>query len=223
MSAPDAEPTAAAAGERRVRRIIVIALIAALVVGGALLAVLRPTASPEGVGSPTASPSPSAPSTTAPATPSPSASPTDGDPGAAPDGEVRDEIELDEAAEIAPGLAAAIVRVEAVAGTAQGPGEVAGDAVRVTVSISNTTGAEVSLRTAVVSGYFGEDRDPAPELREPGGRPLPAAVGATSEVDGVYLFVVPEDERDDVTIIVDYSVDVDPLVFRGDIGALIAP
>ncbi len=71
-----------------------------------------------------------------------------------------------------------------------------------------------------MSAYYGADRTPAPELREPGGSPLPAAVGAGKTVTGVYIFTVPEDQRNNVTLMVDYSVDVAPLVFQGDVATL---
>jgi len=130
-------------------------------------------------------------------------------------------LEITEPGAIDADLTAHISRVEEVEGTARGPGEVAGSALRVTVTVTNNSPEEVSLRTAVVSGYFGADRTPAPELREPGGRPLSATVGANTAVDGVYVFVVPEGQRNNVTIMVDYSVDVVPLVFQGDVAVLI--
>jgi len=131
-------------------------------------------------------------------------------------------IDITEPGAIAADLTAQISRVEEVEGTARGPGEVAGPALRVTVTITNSTSGEASLRTAVVSCYFGADRTPAPELREPGGRPLSAIVDAGTAVDGVYIFAVPEDQRDNVTIMVDYSVEVVPLLFQGDVSVLMA-
>ena len=131
-------------------------------------------------------------------------------------------LDLDELGTIATGLTAEISRVEAVDGTARGPGEVGGPALRITVTITNTTADETSLRTAVVSCYFGAERTPAPELREPDGRPLAASVQAETAVDGVYIFTVPEDQRGNVTIMVDYSVNVAPLVFQGDVAILVS-
>ena len=146
-----------------------------------------------------------------------SATPGPSDGPAVPDVE---PIPLDEPADVAPGLVATITKVEAVEGTARGPGEVAGPSLRVTVTMTNSTSAVVSLRTTVISCYFGADRTPAPELREPGGSPLPASLAADSAVDGVYIFTVPADQRGNVTLLVDYSVDVDPVIFQGDIADL---
>ena len=127
---------------------------------------------------------------------------------------------IDQPAPITPGLTAEISRVEAVDGTARGPGEVAGPSLRVTVTIENSTTADAPLNATVVSAYYGADRTPAPELREPGGSPLPASVGAGKTVTGAYIFTVPEDQRNNVTLMVDYSVDVTPLVFQGDVTTL---
>ena len=217
--APDApaDEVARSGISARWRRILLIGvpLLLAVGVAVAVFAALGPTPgtsapSQPPSSSPSALPSPSA-------TADPSTPPAEGP--AAPT--VRPPAAIDEAAPITPGLTAEISRVEAVDGTARGPGEVAGPSLRVTVSIVNSTAADAPLNTTVVSSYFGADRTPAPELREPGGSPLPAVVRAGTTVTGVYIFTVPEDERRNVTIMVDYSVDVDPLIFQGDIATLI--
>ncbi len=233
MSAAKIRPTGPDAGggspslpSRRTRLLRVAAIVAAglLVLGLGVLALTQTPAPPV-----------AAPPSTAPSTPAPAPAASEpGDESAAPepaepggvDGSPApgaDPVDLGETGIIAPGLTAEIVGVEIVDGTARGPGEVAAEALRVTVAIANATSSEASLQTAVVSAYSGPERDPAPELREPGGRPLPQSVEPMSDAEGVYLFTVPEAARGDVTIIVDYSVDVAPLVFRGDVRQLIAP
>jgi hypothetical protein len=199
----------------RWRRILAIGvpLLLALGIAVAVFAALGPTPGLSAPGaSPTASRSPSpSPSSTAPV-----ATPTESP--AVP--EEKPPTAIDRPAPITPGLTAEISRVEAVDGTARGPGEVAGPSLRVTVTIENSTAADASLNATVVSAYYGADRTPAPELREPGGSPLPAVVGAGKTVTGVYIFTVPEDQRNNVTLMVDYSVDVAPLVFQGDVTTL---
>ncbi|MHA6693429.1 hypothetical protein [Homoserinimonas sp. A520] len=201
----------------RRRRILLIAIPVLLAIAAVIAVVAAlgaaPGAStpsqPPGI-SPSASPSPSA-------TPTPSTPPTEG-PAAPTD---KPPAAIDEPAPITPSLTAEIARVEAVDGTARGPGEVAGPSLRVTVTIANSASTDAPLGTTVVSAYYGADLTPAPELREPGGSPLPAMVGAGTTATGVYIFTVPQDERSNVTIMVDYSVDVEPLVFQGDIATLI--
>lgn len=126
-----------------------------------------------------------------------------------------DPVEIDQPADISPGLTAEITTLEAVAGEARRPGEVAGPAVRVTVQITNSTPSAVSLVTTVVTAYYGADQTPALELGSPGASPMPAEVAAGQTATGVYVFTVPSSERGNVRIMVDYSVDVQPLVFQG--------
>ena len=197
----------------RPRRILAAAIVVAIV--ASLGVVLFIQFAPNSIlgASPTAPISPggtASPSSTSPV-------PTDGPvvPDVTP-------IDIDQPGAITAGLTAQISKVEAVDGTARGPGEVAGPSLRVTVTIANSSSDAATLRTAVVSCYFGTDRTPAQELREPGGVPLPASVAAKTAIDGVYIFTVPPDERGNVTILVDYSVDVLPLVFQGDVSELIA-
>ncbi|MEL0625626.1 hypothetical protein V6245_01575 [Salinibacterium amurskyense] len=191
--------------------IIVLAIVAALVVVAFIQ--FAPTGGPSAA--PGATPSagePNEPSAASSAVPAPTAGP------AVPD---VPPVAIDEPADVTPGLVAAITKVEEVDGTARGPGEVAGPSLRVTVTMTNSTASVVSLRTTVISCYFGADRTPAPELREPGGAPLPASLAANSAIDGVYIFTVPADQRGNVTLLVDYSVDVQPVVFQGDIDDLL--
>ncbi len=235
MSAANIRPTGPDAGggspslpSRRARLLRIAAIVVAglLVLGlGVLALTLTQSPAPPVAAPPSTAPSTPAPAPTASESGGESSAPEPSEPGGN-DGSPApgaDPVDLGETGTIAPGLTAEIVGVEVVDGTARGPGEIAGEALRVTVSIANGTSNEASLQTAVVSAYSGPERDPAPELREPGGRPLPSSVEPMDDAEGVYLFTVPEAARGDVTIIVDYSVDVAPLVFRGDVRQLISP
>lgn len=193
------------------RRILIIAVpvVVALAIATVVFALWGPT--PVSISVPSGSPSASSRPTPDPSTP-PAEQP------AVPDDE---PVTIDEPATITPGLTAEITTVEAVEGVARGPGEVAGPSLRLTITIANTTAADAPLDTTVVSAYYGADRTPAPELRQPGGSPLPSSIAAGASATGIYIFSVPEEERGNTTIMVDYSVDVDPLVFQGDIRTLI--
>lgn len=200
----------------RWRRTLLIGATALAVLGiaAAVFTALGPT---PGISAPSEPPGVSAgASPSRSATTAPSAPPT-GDPAVPSD---KPPTTINQSAPITPGLTAEILRVEAVEGTARGPGEVAGPSLRVTVAIANSTMADAPLNTTIVSAYFGPDFTPAAELREPGGSPLPAVVRSGETVTGVYIFTVPESERRNVTIMVDYSVEVDSLVFQGDAATL---
>lgn len=135
--------------------------------------------------------------------------------GTDPTTPVSETTPIDAPAESVPGVKVSIQQLEAIDGVARTPGEIGGPAVRFTVSVENTTSAPVSLATLVVTFDYGADRTPAAEIAEPGGSPLPAEVAAGATATGVYLFTIAPEDRSQVSITVDYSVDVPPVVFSG--------
>ena len=114
-----------------------------------------------------------------------------------------------------PGVEVHLSSVEAVDGKANGVGEVSGPAIRFTVNVANTTDAPVDLKTAVVQLYYGAAQNPGLAVSGPGGSPLPTSVPAGQTVTGVYLFTVPEDQRDTVSITFDYRAGTPVVVFQG--------
>jgi hypothetical protein len=136
--------------------------------------------------------------------PAPSASATRGAP--AP---------IDQPAEIVANVSAALTSIEAVKGVASTPGEVSGPAIRFVVTITNSTAASVDLSGTVVTVYYGKDKTPGIQLEKPGGANLPTAVDAGKTAQGTYVFTVPESERSNVQIEIDYAVGVAPLFFQG--------
>ena len=122
-------------------------------------------------------------------------------------------------AEVKTGLSARISDIEAVDGEATGPGEIAGPAVRFTLTLANDSEADVPLETTVVNVYYGKARTPASPLTEPGAVPLPTRVAAGEEVSGTYVYVIPRKSRERVLITVDHSVDVDLVAFEGSMPA----
>lgn len=172
----------------------------------------------------------SSPGSTSSASPSPGTSPTDeatADPTTPPDASAppaepgqpvqppAQEVGLTEPAAPVPGVTFSISGLEAVDGVANGPGEVAGPALRFTLSVRNDTAEAVSLVATVVNLFAGADRAPAAELGEPGGVPLPETVAPGETATGVFVFNVPADLRDQVQISVDYSVDAPIVLFEG--------
>jgi hypothetical protein len=130
---------------------------------------------------------------------------------------VADSIPLTATAEPDPGVTVAVGTFESVQGEAQLAGDVAGPAIRFTVSITNGTTAPVSLSTALVNVYYGSDQSPASELQKPGGVPLPPEVAAGATATGTFVFTVPEGERNNVLITVDYRVGDPVIAFQGAI------
>ena len=189
--------------------VAVVALLVAAVIAASLSAAPGATA-PSGSPTPTAS---ADPDVTATPTPTPSESP-DPEETAEPDPTSTPE-PLDGSAEVEDGVTLEVAKLEAVAGEASQPGEVAGPSVRFTLRVHNDTDAAISLTTAAVNVYYGEDQTPAIQLLNPGGTPFPQSVKADSRAEGVFVFSVPVESRDRVRLTVDYSVDEPQLVFEG--------
>lgn len=124
-------------------------------------------------------------------------------------------IGFDDEAEVVPGVRFTISQLEAVEGTAEGRGEIAGPALRFRVDVANDTAESVPLDTTVVNVYVGEAQSPAEDLSGPGVEPFPAAVAAGGTASGVFVFNVPVEDRDLVSIAVDYAVGVPIVVFQG--------
>ena len=128
---------------------------------------------------------------------------------------VQEPVPLTDPAVAVPGVVFSISELEAVEGVARGPGEIAGPSLRFAVSVRNDTAATVSLTSTVVNFFFGAAQSPATELAAPGGVPFPDAVAAGQAAQGVFVFTVPADARDEVQIAVDYSAGVPIVLFEG--------
>ncbi len=203
---------------RRRRRLLVAVGAAVLVAVVALVWVLSTRGDDGGSGA--ADPSAAAPTSGAPVqetiaplppTPTPTGPTEDVDqpPAALP------EVPIDAPAAVGNGIVATIGSIEAIEGTAVGPGNIAGPALRVTVRIENGTAEDVSLDGVAVNMYSGAERTPASPLGDPSQAPFTGmlAPGATGE--GVYVFRVPAEARDLVTVEVGYQAGAPLLLFTG--------
>lgn len=114
-----------------------------------------------------------------------------------------------------PGVVFSIDTLESVDGVARGPGEVGGPSLRFTVAVRNDTPDTVSLTSTIVNLFFGPEQSPATELSASGGSALPDSVAPGATQQGVFVFTVPTDQRDQVRIAVDYSLDVPIVLFEG--------
>lgn len=114
-------------------------------------------------------------------------------------------VALDGTAEAGDGVRATLPRIEAIEGTAVGPGNVAGPALRVTVRIENGTAEPVSLDAVAVNLYLGAELAPASPLDDPSQRAFSGRVQPGETAEGVYVFSVPTDRRDAVTVEVGHA------------------
>ena len=124
-------------------------------------------------------------------------------------------VPLDTKATVAKGVVARVTKVEAVEGEATLPGEVAGDALRVTVTIDNDTDEALDLASAIVNLFHGADDTPATTLSGPGAAPLPATVAAGARGSGTFVFRIPE-RGVPIHVEVDVAADLTIVAFEGD-------
>ena len=127
----------------------------------------------------------------------------------------RPAVALDAAAEVGDGVSASLVSLDAIEGTATGPGNIAGPALRITVRIENGTDEPVSLGGVVVDLASGRDLVPASPLDDPSAAPFAGTVAPGEHADGVYVFTIPEEDRGSVTVSVGYQAGAPLMVFTG--------
>jgi hypothetical protein len=165
-------------------------------------------------------------STSTSSTPSSSAvpaSPTSVVPSAAPGDDTQlppslPAVPLGSQAAVGNGVSATLPTIEAIQGSATGPGNISGPAIRVTVRLANGTGEPVSLDGVAVNMYYGADLTPASPLEDPSQRPFSGTVAPGGTADGIYVFTVPSGSRDAVTVEVGYQAGAPFMTWSGPVG-----
>jgi hypothetical protein len=122
---------------------------------------------------------------------------------------------IDNKVETAPGVTASVKSVESVKGEAHGPGEIAGPALRVTISIKNSSTKAVRTELGLINLYYGKDRNPAGTLSGPGASAFPAEIPAGGTGTGTTVFTVPASGRGHIEIEFSYSTEAPVVIFRG--------
>lgn len=172
-------------------------------------------------GETTASTTTAPPVVAAPTAPTPAPTPETTPEPTGPTGDVDDPppsrpaVALDAAAEVGDGVSASLVSLDAIEGTATGPGNIAGPALRITVRIENGTDEPVSLGGVVVDLASGRDLVPASPLDDPSAAPFAGTVAPGEHADGVYVFTIPEEDRGSVAVSVGYQAGAPLMVFTG--------
>jgi hypothetical protein len=199
---------------------VLVLVIAAVVVIGVLAsgaATPSATSTPLPIAAGTTSPSASVPLSTArpttKATSKPTVAPTKA--VGAPQPTKSASITKPTSIAIKKELSAAVVKMSAVTGTADGPGEIGGPSVRFTIAITNSTGKSFALSNTVVNAYYGKDATPAVQLRSPGGKDFPMSVKDGKTATGVFVFNIPKASRSRVKVTVDTAVQNPVIAFQG--------
>ncbi|TFV90710.1 DUF4352 domain-containing protein [Blastococcus sp. CT_GayMR16] len=127
-------------------------------------------------------------------------------------------VALDARGEVGNGVVATLPSIDEIQSEAQGPGNIAGPAIRVTVRIENGTAEAVSLGGVAVNMYTGAELTPASPLEDPSRREFTGTLAPGQSAEGVYVFSVPSDARDSVTVEVGYIAGAPLLLFTGPVG-----
>jgi hypothetical protein len=191
---------------------VVIALIAVAVAGSGdgkrPSAAASSSSGTSGSAAPTTAPQASG--SAAPAAPAPG-NPVSGDelpPSMTP-------VAFDQVATGDTGVSARLTAIEAIQGTGTGPGNVNGPALRLTVSVTNGAAQDLSLDGVQVTMTYGADQAPASPLNDPSQAAFGGVLQPGRSAEGRYVFSVPEDARDVVTVTVGYAAGAPFLVFTG--------
>lgn len=212
---------------------ILVAVVAVLVVGGVVWAVLASrgepaaTASPEAIG-PTVAGEDATSGTSGLGTAAPDeglvvegVAPTS-DPalgGDVPDFVELDPVELDETAEFGTSVSARVVSTERVDGQGQGVGERSGPALAIGVELTNASGSPVSLDYVVVNLYDAAGA-PGPTLSgDPRSKPFSGTLANGATAGGVYVIRLPDPDATSVRVTVSYGAEAPTVVFEGDVAA----
>lgn len=132
--------------------------------------------------------------------------------GAAPapvtDAQLDDEVELD------TGVRISVADMAEITVEATTPGEVAGPAVAVTLRFENGSAEALDIGGAMVTLLDAAGNVAAPTTSSPAA-PALGALGDGEAAVGTYVFLVPEDTRDEITLTVDYQAGAPVVVFHG--------
>ena len=128
----------------------------------------------------------------------------------------KEPVLLDKTGNFGTGLKVKLTDIKAVKGVAQAPGEIAGPALRITLRAMNDSKKDISLDSVTAAVTYGKDRIPAVELSD-GRRPFSGKLKGGASKNGVYIYTVPADERNDVRVEVSYSGEAPTVAFEGSV------
>lgn len=144
----------------------------------------------------------------------------------APDGTTIDDVidavapgpvenaELDEVVALDSGVEISVTEIRGLSVEAVTPGEVAGPAVAATIRFENDSGEPLDVGNAMVSLVDAAGNVAPPTTSEPAA-PAMGTLDDGGAAEGIYVFLVPEDTRNDITLTVTHSAGSPIAVFHG--------
>lgn len=124
-------------------------------------------------------------------------------------------VPLSATAQFGGGVAASITNLKTLTTQANGPGEISGPGVQLTIRIDNQTSSELSVGSVAVNlqdanGTPGSPIDSATH-------PFSGLVAAGKSVTAVYVFNLPTEHRNPTTVSITYSTKAPVVLFNGDV------
>ena len=131
----------------------------------------------------------------------------------APPAPVKDA-DLDDVVTLDTGVRVSVTEITGLTVEAQTPGEVAGPAVAATIRFENESGHPLDLGGTMVTLVDAAGNVAAPTTSEPAA-PTSGTLDDGGTAEGTYVFRMPEDTRNAVTLTVDYAAGAPVVVFHG--------
>lgn len=126
------------------------------------------------------------------------------------------EVAIDAPAALPNGVIVSIDSVDKLVVAAETPGEIAGPAVAVTFALTNGSAEPIDVSTAMATvsgadGTFGQPTTSVPFA------PFGGTIAPGGSATGVYVFLLPESERETLTATLEYIAGVQTAVFVGQV------
>ena len=126
------------------------------------------------------------------------------------------DAELDDVVLLETGVRVSVVEISGITVEAETPGEIAGPAVAATVRFENGSGEPLDLGGTMVSLVDAAGNVAVPTTSAPAA-PTSGTLDDGATAEGTYVFRMPEDTRNAITLTVDYSAGAPVVVFHGSV------
>ncbi|WP_353648550.1 hypothetical protein ABLG96_17200 [Nakamurella sp. A5-74] len=123
--------------------------------------------------------------------------------------------QLTQTAEFGGKVTAQIVSLKAVTGVANGPGEIAGPALSVTLRVTNGSTKAIVLDGVGVT-LTDSTGGPTSTLAGPPSAPFTGTLAAGDNATGSYVFTIAADKRRPIKLSLSYSTEAPTVVFAGN-------
>ncbi|MDJ0312338.1 hypothetical protein [Arthrobacter sp. H35-D1] len=126
------------------------------------------------------------------------------------------KVGLEDTAALPNKVSIEILNVESMETKATTPGEIAGPAVAMHVSIHNGSAGVININSVIVTVADSTSALGQPTTSDPYS-PFAGDLAAGDSAKGIYVFLLPKDDRKDLTLSVEYEAGRASASFTGDV------